>query len=130
MKKILFTFLIFSACTAPDKLSLKVLRETGKMRHSPIVYSAQNNDKKTNDKLDIRKNNSFLFQSQTIGSQKTVIYAGTFQQIGDTLFLSFQEHHKDPSWTGKAIINVEKNEITFLSNNNTNNKTLHLTNKK
>jgi len=117
MKPLLLILLTLASCTVPDKASLKVLRETSKSRSSPVTLKAYKSGKKTEDQLELRENNSFIFRSRVAGSQKSVIYAGTFTKKNDTLFLSFQDNHKDSLWTGLAIVDTINKEITLLSKN-------------
>jgi hypothetical protein len=124
MRAFLFLLLALASCTVPDKASLKVLRETRESRNSPVVLKAHKSGKETEDQLELRENNSFFYQSRVAGSQKSVIYAGTFTKKNDTLFLSFQDNHKDSLWTGEAIMDTITNEITFLSKNTNYNKQL------
>ena len=67
-------------------------------------------------------NNSFAYQSNVLGTQKCVFYAGTFTKNKDTIVLEFQNNHKDSLWTGKAVIDTTKNEITLISTNTSYNK--------
>jgi len=117
MRPLLLILLTLASCTVPDKASLKVLRETSKSRSSPVTLKAYKSGKKTEDQLELRENNSFIFRSRVAGSQKSVIYAGTFTKKNDTLFLSFQDNHKDSLWTGLAIVDTINKEITLLSKN-------------
>ena len=117
MKPLLLILLAFVSCTVPDKASLKVLRETRKSRSSPVTLKAYKSGKKTVDQLELRENNSFFYQSRIAGSQKSVIYAGTFTKKNDTLFLSFHDNHKDSLWTGLAIVDTINKEITLLTKN-------------
>ncbi|HEV8505255.1 MAG TPA: hypothetical protein VGQ53_07650 [Chitinophagaceae bacterium] len=98
------------------------MNETRKLRKSPVTLSAYRSGKVTHDKLELRMNNSFSYQSNVLGTQKSVFYAGTFTKNEDTLFLKFQDDHKDSLWTGMAVIDTTKNEITLISTNPSYNK--------
>lgn len=124
MRTTFFLLIILASCTVPDKASLKVIRQTRKMQYSPPVLTASNRGKLTNDKWIIRENNSFSYESQTIGTQKIVIYAGLYKQTGDTLYLLFQNNHKDSAWTNKAVINRAAHTITILAKDPSLNKQL------
>ena len=130
MRPLLLILLALASCTVPDKASMKVLRETKKSRSSPVVFKAYKSGKETEDQLEIRENNSFLYQSRIVGSQKSAIYAGTFTKKNDTLFLSFHDNHKDSLWTGEAIVDTITKEITILSKNPDYNKQLHIVKQK
>jgi hypothetical protein len=115
MRSFSFLLVILASCTVPDKASLEVMRETKSLQKSPIVLRATNHGKATDDKLELRENNSFKYQSHLLGTQKITIYAGTFNKIGDTLILHFHNGHKDSLWTGKAVIDRPANTITIFS---------------
>jgi hypothetical protein len=119
---LLFGLAYLASCTVPDKASLQVMNETRKLRKSPVIVKAYRSGKLTHDKLALRMNNSFSYESNVTGSQKSVFYAGTFTKNGDTLVLKFQDNHKDSLWTGKAVIDTTSNEITLLSTDPSYNK--------
>jgi hypothetical protein len=91
------------------------MRETRELKKSPAILKASNINNLTNDKLELRANNSFTYSSNIRGKQKIVIYAGTFDRKKDTLMLHFHNQHKDSLWTGIAVINEVSRQITFLS---------------
>ena len=122
MRPFLFTLFILASCTVPDKASLNVMNETRKLRKSPVTLRAYKSGKVTLDKLELRKNNSFTYQSNVLGTQKCIFYAGTFTKNEDTLVLKFQNNYKDSLWTGKAVIDTTENEITLISTNTSYNK--------
>jgi hypothetical protein len=122
MRLFLFSLFVLTSCTVPDKTSLKVMRETRKLRKSPVTLRAYKSGKVTYDKLELRMNNSFAYQSNVLGTQKCVFYAGTFTKNGDTLILNFHNNYKDSLWTGKAVIDTTKKEITLISTNTSFNK--------
>ena len=107
--------IILASCTVPDKASLRVLRETKKAQKSPVILTATNHGNLTKDKLQLRANNSFTYSSNIRGTQKLVVYAGTYDQKGDTLLLKFHKNHKDSLWTGKAVLDKPANNITLLA---------------
>jgi len=115
MRTLLFSLFLLVSCTVPDKASLSVLRETRNLRKSPITLKAQRNGEITYDRLELRANNSFKYQCIVRGTQKIVIYAGTFTRIGDSLFLVFHNNHKDKLWTGKAFIDTINTEVTIIA---------------
>ena len=117
MRAFLFLLAVLTACTVPDKASLNVMRQTRKLRKSPVTLKAYKSGEVTHDKLELRKNNSFAFQSNILGTQKCVFYAGTFAKNGDTLLLSFHNNYKDSLWTGAAVIDTLNKEITLISKN-------------
>ncbi len=110
------------SCTVPDKASLQVMNETRKQRKSPLMVKAYRSGKLTRDKLELRINNSFSYESNVTGTQKLVFYAGTFTKNGDTLALKFQDNYKDSLWTGNAIMDTANNKITILASNSAYNK--------
>jgi hypothetical protein len=130
MRPFLFLLLALTSCTVPDKASLTVMNETRHLRKSPVTLKAYKSGKVTNDKLELRENNSFAYESYIVGTQKSVYYAGTFTRNQDTLVLNFQNNHKDSLWTGKAVIDSTKNEITLISNDASNNKQLTISKQK
>jgi hypothetical protein len=115
MRSLLFSLFLFISCTVPDKASLTVSKETKNLRKSPVTLRAQRISELTSDKLEFRQNNSFEYQSILRGTQKTVIYAGTFTRDGDSLSLVFHNDHKDNSWTGKALIDTTRGQVIILS---------------
>lgn len=124
MRSFSFLLVILASCTVPDKASLEVIRETKKLQKSPIVLSATTKGKVTDDKLELRENNSFRYQSHVLGTQKIAIYGGTFTKDGDTLVLHFQNDHKDSLWTNKVVIDKTASTITIISKDTSFNKQL------
>jgi len=115
MRTLLFLLVLLTSCSVPDKASLRVSRETRKLKKSPVTLRAERKGGKTIDRLQLRRNNSFEYQSLVLGTQKIVIYAGTFTMVGDSLSLAFHNNHKDNSWTGKAFIDTANTEVTIVS---------------
>ena len=115
MRSLLFSLVLFASCTVPDKASLRVSRETRNLRKSPVTLIAQRVGDRTDDKLEFRQNNSFKYQSILRGTQKIVIYAGTFTKVGNSLSLVFYNNHKDNLWTGRALIDTANMEVTLFS---------------
>ena len=124
MRSLSILLIILLSCTVPDKASLTVMSETRKLQESPVILKAANQGNLTNDKLELRANNSFTYSSNVRGTQKIVIYVGTFDPKGDTLFLNFHNNHKDSLWTGMAVIDKAANTVTFLSKDVTSSKTM------
>ncbi|HEV7423615.1 MAG TPA: hypothetical protein VGO21_00305 [Candidatus Paceibacterota bacterium] len=118
----IFALICLASCTVPDKASLKVMNETRTFRKSPVTQTAYGTGKLTHDKLELRTNNSFSYESYIVGTQKAVFYAGTFTKNGDTLVFNFQNNHKDSLWTGQAVIDTAKNEIILISIDSSYNK--------
>lgn len=127
MRYCLFALFILVSCSVPDKASLRVMRETRKLRKSPVILSADKTGEITYDKLELRENNSFTYRSQFLGKKKLLFYAGTFVKVGDTLFLNFHNNHKDDLWTGKAVIDKANNEITLISKDSSLDKQMIIT---
>lgn len=125
MRSLLFSLVLWTSCTVPDKASLIVLKETRSLRKSPVTLKAKKNGELTNDELELRQNNSFEYRSIHRGTQKVIIYVGTFTRRGDSLSLAFHNNHKDNLWTGKALIDTANNEVTLFSHDP--NLTKHLT---
>src|SRR5215831_788908 len=115
MRHILLAILLITSCTVPDKASLAVMKETKSLRRSPVTVTAHNKDKKTESQLKLRENNSFEYSSHTLGSQKSVFYAGTFTRTGDNLILTFHNNYKDSLWTGDAVIDTTTKQIILFS---------------
>ena len=124
MRLFFFLIIILASCTVPDKASLEVMRQTRKLKKSPVILRAYNYGKVTNDKLELRENNSFTYQSHVLGTQKIAFYAGTFDKIDDTLILNFHNGHMDSLWTGKAVVDRIANSIILISKDSSSNKQL------
>jgi len=118
---------MLTSCSVPDKASLEVRNETKNLRKSPVTLEAHNAEKKTDDHLKLRENSSFEYSSRIVGTQKSVYYAGTFTKSGDSLFLSFHKNYKDSLWTGLAVIDTAKRQITLISKNTDFNKQMTVT---
>ena len=127
MRPFLFLLLVLISCTVPDKASLKVMRDTRKLRKSPVILNAYNSGNLTEDRFQLRENNSFSYYSRVLGRQKCEYYAGTFTKYKVTLFLSFHDNHKDSLWIGKATIDTIKKEITLILKNTYFNKQMTIT---
>lgn len=123
----LFILFVLLSCSVPDKASLRVMRETRKLKKSPVTLKASYSGKMTDDHLELRRNNSFAYYSKVLGTQKYVYYAGTFTQSGDSLFLSFHNNYKDSLWTGIAVVDTTNKEITLLATNTYFNKRMNIT---
>jgi len=127
MRPYILTILILTSCTVPDKASLAVKKETRSLRRSHVTLTAHNTDKKTESQLKLRENNSFEYSSYTLGSQKSVFYAGTFTKTGDNLILTFHNNYKDSLWTGIAVIDTTTKQIILYSKYNHLNKIMTIT---
>jgi hypothetical protein len=113
---------VFACSTSEGASSREVKKETKEKRKSPIILSA----KQGNYYLNLRENKFFDYFGLDSATNKTELYAGTYEWKGDSLLLGFYNNFQPGDLTNTGLIDRVTNEVVLIAKNPAKNRRMEI----